>query len=202
MALSDDVTAIHICLDPEEAERVQRKWDSWGKGVRLVILDSRPYEEYHRMNIPGGIDAPGAELVYRVHDLAADPDTLVVVNCAGRTRSIIGAQSLINAGIPNKVVALKNGTMGWHLAGLELERGQTRAAAAPDGDALIKANKRFDMFIMPGQRHGYGPMNDYFFWLRAESSMKTTMAIMTAGRNIAPAPAPPPPGVGAGAVVI
>jgi amino acid transporter len=42
MALSDDVTAVHICLDPEEAERVQRKWDLWGKGVRLVILDS-PY---------------------------------------------------------------------------------------------------------------------------------------------------------------
>jgi dipeptidyl aminopeptidase/acylaminoacyl peptidase len=35
-------------------------------------------------------------------------------------------------------------------------------------DALIKANKRFDIFIMPGQRHGYGPMGDYFFWLRAD----------------------------------
>jgi dipeptidyl aminopeptidase/acylaminoacyl peptidase len=35
-------------------------------------------------------------------------------------------------------------------------------------DALIKANKRFDFFIMPGQRHGYGPMQDYFFWLRAD----------------------------------
>jgi rhodanese-related sulfurtransferase len=61
------------------------------------------------------------------------------VNCAGRTRSIIGAQSLINAGIPNKVVALKNGTMGWHLAGLELERGQARMADLPDGEALQKA---------------------------------------------------------------
>ena len=68
-------------------------------GRKLLILDSRPYEEYHRMNIPGGIDAPGAELVYRVHDLAPDQDTLVVVNCAGRTRSIIGCQSLRNAGI-------------------------------------------------------------------------------------------------------
>jgi dipeptidyl aminopeptidase/acylaminoacyl peptidase len=35
-------------------------------------------------------------------------------------------------------------------------------------DALIKANKRFDMFIMPGQRHGYTTMGDYFFWLRAD----------------------------------
>ncbi|HEX7486414.1 MAG TPA: DPP IV N-terminal domain-containing protein [Vicinamibacterales bacterium] len=35
-------------------------------------------------------------------------------------------------------------------------------------DALIKANKRFDMFVLPGQRHSYGPMNDYFFWVRAD----------------------------------
>ncbi|MBU0797977.1 MAG: thiosulfate sulfurtransferase [Alphaproteobacteria bacterium] len=95
-------------------------------GEKLVILDSRPMDEYAAMNIPGGINVPGAELALRVHDLAPDPDTTVVVNCAGRTRSIIGAQSLINAGIPNKVVALRNGTMGWHLAGHTLERGQMR----------------------------------------------------------------------------
>ena len=80
------------------------------------------------MCIPGGIDVPGAELVHRVHDLAPDPTTLVVVNCAGRTRSIIGAQSLINAGIANPVVALENGTMGWTLAGYPLEHGQERTA--------------------------------------------------------------------------
>ncbi len=99
--------------------------------TKLVILDSRPFEEYHRMNIPGGIDAPGAELAWRVHDVAPDPDTLVVVNCAGRTRSIIGCQSLRNAGIPNQVVALKDGTMGWELAGFEVERGSTRVAPPP-----------------------------------------------------------------------
>ena len=69
---------------------------------------------------------PGAELVYRIHDLAPSPDTLVVVNCAGRTRSIIGCQSLRNAGIPNPVVALKDGTMGWELAGFTVERGAER----------------------------------------------------------------------------
>ena len=100
-------------------------------GVDLVILDSRPFDEYRRMNIPGGIDVPGAELVHRVHDLAPDPDTLVVVNCAGRTRSIIGAQSLINAGVANKVVALENGTMGWTLAGHPLEHGQARLPPPP-----------------------------------------------------------------------
>ena len=63
-------------IPPDELQRLK---DS---GKRLVILDSRPFEEYHRMNIPGGIDVPGAELAYRVHDLAPDPATLVVVNCA------------------------------------------------------------------------------------------------------------------------
>ncbi len=42
VVLSDDVTAIHVCLDPAEADKIQHKWDMWGKGVRLVILDS-PY---------------------------------------------------------------------------------------------------------------------------------------------------------------
>jgi rhodanese-related sulfurtransferase/predicted metal-dependent enzyme (double-stranded beta helix superfamily) len=101
----------------------------------LVILDSRPMPEFHNMSIPGGIDCPGAELVYRVKDLAPDPKTLVVVNCAGRTRSIIGAQSLINAGLPNKVIALKNGTMGWHLAGLKVARGETRSFGPQSPDA-------------------------------------------------------------------
>jgi rhodanese-related sulfurtransferase len=108
----------------------------------LVILDSRPWGEYHRMNIPGGIDTPGAELVHRVHDLAPDPKRTVVVNCAGRTRSIIGAQSLINAGIPNRVVALKDGTMGWELAGFQVERGATRRAPDPSPEAARIAQAR------------------------------------------------------------
>jgi len=117
-------------------QEVRRLIDS---GRKLLILDSRPYEEYHRMSIPGGIDAPGAELVFRVHDLAPDPDTLVVVNCAGRTRSIIGCQSLRNAGIPNKVVALKDGTMGWELAGYRCERGATAVAPAPTAAGAARA---------------------------------------------------------------
>ena len=41
-ALSHDVTAVHVSLDPAEAERLRAKWDLWGEGVRLVVLDS-PY---------------------------------------------------------------------------------------------------------------------------------------------------------------
>jgi rhodanese-related sulfurtransferase len=100
-------------------------------GENMIILDSRPMEEFHNISIPGGIDCPGAELVYRVFDAAPDPATLVVVNCAGRTRSIIGAQSLINAEIPNRVVALKDGTMGWQLAGYEPATNETMHAQKP-----------------------------------------------------------------------
>ena len=96
----------------------------------LVVLDARRFEEYQTMSIPRGVSVPGAELVLRARELAPDPSTTIVVNCAGRTRSIIGAQSLINAGLPNRVLALRNGTIGWTLAGQTLERG--RSARFPD----------------------------------------------------------------------
>ena len=92
----------------------------------VVVVDVRRFDEYHTMSIPTGISVPGAELVLRLPELAPNPKTKVIVNCAGRTRSIIGTQSLINAGIPNEVNALRNGTIGWTLAGQELDKGQTR----------------------------------------------------------------------------
>ncbi|MBC7670766.1 MAG: rhodanese-related sulfurtransferase [Gemmatimonadaceae bacterium] len=91
-----------------------------------VILDSRRFEEYATMSIPGGISTPGAELVLRARQIAPDPATTIIVNCAGRTRSLIGAQSLVNAGVPNPVFALRNGTIGWTLAQQTLEHGQSR----------------------------------------------------------------------------
>ncbi len=94
----------------------------------IVVLDSRPFDEYSRVSIPSGVNVPGAELVLRAREIAPSPDTLIVVNCAGRTRSIIGAQSLIDAGVPNKVVALRNGTMGWSLAGFSCDSGKDRRA--------------------------------------------------------------------------
>ena len=108
-------------------------------GTDMVVLDSRPFDEYQRVSIPTAVNVPGAELALRIHDLAPSPQTLVVVNCAGRTRSIIGAQSLINAGVPNKVVALRNGTMGWTLAGLACESGKARRAPGVSSDGLAWA---------------------------------------------------------------
>jgi len=92
----------------------------------IAILDARRFDEYATMSIPTGVSVPGAELVLRARAVASDPDTTIIVNCAGRTRSIIGTQSLINAGLPNRIFALRNGTIGWTLAGQTLERGQDR----------------------------------------------------------------------------
>ncbi len=105
----------------------------------FVIVDGRPFSEYQRMNIPGGICCPNGELALRIADIAPDPDTQIVVNCAGRTRSIIGAQTLIDMGVSNKVVALENGTQGWFLAGLELETEATLRHSASVENADLEA---------------------------------------------------------------
>jgi len=96
--------------------------------ARMLIVDARTPEEYARGCIPGAISVPGAELVLRIGDLVADEGTPIVVHCGGRTRSYIGAESLREMKLPNPVVALENGTMGWQLAGFELERGAARRA--------------------------------------------------------------------------
>jgi len=108
------------------AEEVQALLDSQAE---VVVLDARRFDEYQTMSIPTGISVPGAELVLRVRELAPDPATRIIVNCAGRTRSIIGTQSLINAGVANPVSALRNGTIGWTLAGQTLAHGQSRRFA-------------------------------------------------------------------------
>jgi rhodanese-related sulfurtransferase len=115
-------------------------------GRDMVVLDSRTFEEFHLMSIPSGVSVPGGELAYRIGDLVPNPETLVVVNCAGRTRSIVGAESLRQAGIPNRVVALRNGTMGWQLAGFSCERGRSERfpPGRPASAALaLKRARRF-----------------------------------------------------------
>src|ERR1700676_1467140 len=100
-------------------------------GERIVVLDSRPLDEYERFHVPGAITCPGAELVLRFADVVDDPQATIVVSCAGRTRGIIGAQSLRTAGIPTPVMSLEGGTQAWRLAGLELEHGPTTALRPP-----------------------------------------------------------------------
>lgn len=114
------------------AEEVQARLAA---GADVVVLDARRFDEYRTASLPGSISVPGGELVRRARDLAPDPSTTIVVHCAGRTRSLIGAQSLIDAGLPNPVFALRNGTIGWRLAGFPLAHGQGRSHEdTPAGD--------------------------------------------------------------------
>jgi rhodanese-related sulfurtransferase len=120
-------------------------------GANIQILDVRRFDEYATMNIPGSISVPGAELVLRAGHAAPDPETTIIVNCAGRTRSIIGTQSLINAGVTNKVRALRNGTIGWTLAKQDLEHGSKRRGeigAIEGGEAGAR-----DVAYRAGVRH-------------------------------------------------
>ncbi|WP_281814542.1 rhodanese-like domain-containing protein [Limnohabitans sp. MORI2] len=105
----------------------------------VVVMDARRFDEYQTMSIPTGISVPGAELVLRARALAPNVSTRIIVNCAGRTRSIIGTQSLINAGIPNPVSALRNGTIGWTLAGQELAKGASEHFPEVDDATRAKA---------------------------------------------------------------
>lgn len=107
----------------------------------MVILDGRPFAEYKKMSIPTAVCCPNGELALRIDEIAPDPETTIIINCAGRTRSIIGAQTLINLGIPNKVLALENGTQGWYLQDLPLDHGQTRKYPDHINDAGMDARK-------------------------------------------------------------
>lgn len=122
-------------IHPEELHERQQR------GERVIILDSRTPEEHRRATIPGSRSAPNAELPLRISSLAPDPEATVVVHCAGRTRSIIGARVLQRMGFKH-VYDLRNGTMGWRMAGLELEEGSQRLdlpAPTPEGLAAAEA---------------------------------------------------------------
>ncbi|MGE0258481.1 MAG: rhodanese-like domain-containing protein [Alphaproteobacteria bacterium] len=153
-------------VTPAELDRLRRE------GTKVAVLDSRTVEEFNRFHVPGAVTCPGAELVHRFADLVPGADTLVVVSCAGRTRSIIGAQSLINAGVPNKVVSLQGGTQAWRLAGLELER-DTGASLAPVSKAAAEAAQLLAENV--GRRFGIGRIDRATLdkWL-GESESRTT----------------------------
>ena len=119
--------ALHTLHTPQIPPHELQAWIDGGRD--MVIVDSRTPEEYARGCIPGAWSMPGGELMLRIGELLKSPKTTIVVHCGGRTRSYIGAESLRRMGLPNPIVALENGTMGWELAGLTLERGAGRRVA-------------------------------------------------------------------------
>ena len=110
-------------------------------GEDFVLFDGRPVHEHQKMTIPGSTCCPNAELPYRIASMVRNPSTTIVVNCAGRTRSILGAQTLINFGVPNPVYALENGTQGWRLADFELEYNAARKYPDKIDEAALPAQQ-------------------------------------------------------------
>ena len=133
----EKVEVVHHVPEVEAKELAERM----RKGEKFVILDTRTPEEFRRFCIPGGRSVPGGELALRITDIARglDRDTTIIVNCAGRTRSIIGTRVLQRMGLRN-VYGLKNGTAGWVLAGLQLETGADRVGLpVPSPEAVAAA---------------------------------------------------------------
>lgn len=116
------------------------------RGDNVVVLDGRPVDEYRKMSIPSAICCPNGELALRAERLVSDAQTTIVINCAGRTRSIIGAQNLIDMGIANPVRALENGTQGWYLEDLALDRGADRLYPPPSEAALPRLRRQARAF--------------------------------------------------------
>jgi rhodanese-related sulfurtransferase len=119
-------------ISPEELKGLREQ------GADLRIFDMRTPEEYGRFCIPGGVNVPGGDLILWAEALKRKPETTVVVNCAGRTRSIIGTAGLLRLGV-NNVRSLKNGTMGWVLAGYDLESTPSKAAPVPPPESRKQA---------------------------------------------------------------
>jgi rhodanese-related sulfurtransferase len=163
----------HACHTPrvtvQELARMQAARENF------VVVDGRPYAEYTKMSIPGGICCPNAELPYRIGEIVKDPTTKIVVNCAGRTRSIIGAQTLINFGVPNPVYALENGTQGWVLADFQLEREAARRYPERVDEAALPALRARARALMG--RHAVRMVNagEVAAWLK--DPLRTTVVL-------------------------
>lgn len=112
------------------------------------LFDARPPTEFSKMHVPGARCLPNGELAHRLDVLRIARDRALVVGCAGRTRGIVGAIGLTLLGCDKPVYALENGTQGWALAGLTLERGVAADPFPPlDGRSRRRAHERAVRFL-------------------------------------------------------
>lgn len=141
-------------------------------GTDVVVLDSRPFDEYQAFHVPGAISVPGGELIHRFADVVPSEKTLVLVSCAGLPRAILGAQTLINAGVPNPVAFLYEGTRGWENAGLALERGDGRTFGALSNGARDFGQRHADRLAKNFGIRRADPA-DIDTWLRDQDTRTT-----------------------------
>lgn len=113
-------------------EIVEQKWHPklltpaeirvWQEARRdFQFFDCRPPAEFAKMTVPGAQCLPNGELAHRLPALGEGG--ALVLTCAGRTRSVIGAASLSLIAPGREIYALENGTQGWRLAGFDLLTG-------------------------------------------------------------------------------
>lgn len=164
--------------------------DRQRRGERMVIVDGRPFAEFQKMNIPGGVCCPNGELAVRIDELVSDPTMPIVVNCAGRTRSIIGAETLRTLGLANPVVALENGTQGWFLAGLKLENGSDRQVSEARPDAARLAPRRERLRAIAKERGARFATADAVAGWMTESERTTYLLDVRTAAEVASRPVP------------
>lgn len=126
------------------------------QGKRFLILDSRTREEYEGGHLPGAFSVPGGELHRQIQDLRGQHGTdqpTVVVNCAGRTRSLLGTYLLQRMGLRD-VVSLENGTHAWTGQGYPLEQGKDPRADYEPSQAALEAAGSFARRVRAEDRIG------------------------------------------------
>jgi len=160
-----------------------------------LLLDTRTPEEHSDFCIPGALGCPNGELVFRALAKIESDEQLIVTHCAGRTRSIIGAQALIDAGIPNQVIALENGTLAWQFEDYELELGAHRPLPPPGIDGVESAlaaaahlRQRFsvpstDLNTLKQWRERVDPMTLYVIDVRSTEEFER--GTLTGARHVA-----------------
>ena len=92
------------------------------------LVDVRPTGEYNRFTLPNSINLPNSLLLANMERLGNHAD-LVLLHCAGRTRSIIGAHTIKAAGYSGDFGIFRGGTQAWELDGFAREHGANRTMA-------------------------------------------------------------------------
>ena len=147
-------------ISPGELEKARRGDEG------PLVLDIRTRAEHERGCIPGAWHVPGGELISIAGDLRK-LDRPIITHCAGRTRGIVAAATLGVLGVQN-VRALRNGTMGWMLADMDLEvpteDRSMRASDASLAEAVDRASLLRDSRNVPSVDAR---------WLMTETALRT-----------------------------
>ena len=162
------------------------------KYVAEQLADKYPFIDINKVGIfghsGGGFMSTAAMLVYPdffkvAVSSAGNHDNTIYNSWWSETHHGIDEEKDEKGNVVYKYAIDKNQSLAENLKGkLMLVTGDIDNNVHPGStirmaDALIKANKRFDFMLMPGQRHGFGSMNEYFFWLKADYFSKYLLGI-------------------------